>query len=150
LLAACGDGDDAPARANSVDEFENRIESLAVIGEEETPQRLSYLRNADLWPENRARPACRFHQGGNLILVANAAGAVLRVDGQRRALIPGGPVGPTGAYYRAAGVTVSIGRIAPVAADAAAFGPGGMARLSVGGREDRPIERHEGRWICGA
>jgi hypothetical protein len=147
-LAACGrDGGEA-ADANSAEELENRIENLATIREEPPPQRLAYLRNGDLWPENRVRPACRLHQEGKLLLVANGSGAIVRVDGQRRALMPAGPVGPTGGYFRGAGVTVSVGRTAQVEAEADRFGPGAAARATVGGRDDVPPERHEGRWIC--
>jgi hypothetical protein len=152
LLASAGCGGDreqAPD-ANSAEELENRIENLAVLREETPPQRLAYLREGDLWPQNRTRPACRLHQQGRLLLVANESGAVVRVDGQRRSLMPAGPIGPTGGFFRGAGVTVSVGRTSPVAAEADAYGPGAAARATVGGREDVPPERHEARWICGA
>lgn len=149
-LAACGGAGSEEPDANSAEELENRIEKLATIQKELPPQRLAYLRNGDLWPENRVRPACRLHQDGKLLLVANASGAIIRVDGQRRALMTAGPVGPTGGYFRAAGVTVSVGRTAQIEAEADRFGPGAAARATVGGRDDIPPERHEARWICGA
>ncbi len=151
LLAGCGgrEEDDAP-RANSVDELENRLEKLAVgKGEEiDVPPRLANLKEADLGPEFRSNPACRLHRDGRLLLVVNAAGAVARIDGRRVALAVSGPVGPTGGFFTAPGITVSVGRIESSTPGAAQYGHGWPASVSIGGDKARPIEKREAVWIC--
>ena len=110
LLPACGGAqeDDRP-RANSVEELENRLEKLAdrTTEEIEPAPRLAALKEADLGAEFRANPGCRLHRDGRLLLVVNAAGAVARIDGRRVPLAVSGPVGPTGGFFTAPGVTVS-------------------------------------------
>lgn len=151
LLPACGgpEEDDRP-RANSVEELENRLEKLAnrTSEEIEPAPRLSNLKEADLGPELRADPACRLHRGGRLLLVVNAAGAVARIDGRRVKLAVSGPVGPTGGFFTAPGVTVSVGRTEPGGAGPAEYGRGWPARATVGGNEERPLEKQEATWIC--
>lgn len=151
LLCACGDReDDAVARANSVEELENRLEKLADRTEEdiEPPLRLANLKEADLGPELRGEPACRLHRDGRLLLVVTRAGAVARIDGRRVPLTVSAPVGPTGGFFTAPGVTVSVGRVAPYVGDAASYARGWPARLSIGGDPERPIEKHEATWLC--
>jgi hypothetical protein len=151
LLAGCGgaEEDDRP-RANSVEELENRLEKLAVgAGDEVEPaRRLAFLKEADLGPELRSNPACRLHLDGRLLLVVNAAGAVARIDGRRAPLAVSGPVGPTGGFFTAPGVTVSVGRTGPSGSGAAEYGMGWPARATVGGDEARPLEKIEATWIC--
>lgn len=149
-LAACGgaEEDDRP-RANSVEELENRLEKLAV-GESVEPERsrLAFLKEADLGPELRSNPACRLHRDGRLLLVVNAAGGVARIDGRRVPLAVSGPIGPTGGFFKAPGVTVSVGRTEPSGNDAAEYGMGWPARATVGGDGKRPLEKREATWIC--
>lgn len=151
LLAACGgaEEDDRP-RANSVEELENRLEKLAdrTSEEIEPAPRMSNLKAADLGPELRSNPACRLHRDGRLLLVVNAAGAVARIDGRRVPLAVSGPIGPTGGFFTAPGVTVSVGRTEPSGNDAAEYGMGWPARATVGGDKERPLEKREATWIC--
>ncbi|HEX8307393.1 MAG TPA: hypothetical protein VF645_03125 [Allosphingosinicella sp.] len=151
LLAGCGapEEDDRP-RANSVEELENRLEKLAdrTSEEIEPAARMSNLKESDLGPELRSNPACRLHRGGRLLLVVNAAGGVARIDGRRVALSVSGPVGPTGGFLTAPGITVSVGRTEPGGDEAAQYGMGWPARATVGGDGDRPLEKLEATWIC--
>ncbi|MGA9582468.1 MAG: hypothetical protein WBR13_10925 [Allosphingosinicella sp.] len=151
LLAACGgpEEDDRP-RANSVEELENRLEKLAnrTSEEIEPAPRLSNLKESDLGAEFRANPACRLHRDGRLLLVVNAAGGVARIDGRRVSLAVSGPIGPTGGFFTAPGVTVSVGRAEPGGNDAAEYGLGWPARATVGGDKERPLEKQEATWIC--
>jgi hypothetical protein len=151
LLAACGEpeADDRP-RANSVEELENRLEKLAdrTSEEIEPAPRLGLLEKADLGPDVRSNPACRLHRDGRLLLVVNAAGAVARIDGRRVPLALSGPVGPTGGFLTAPGITVSVGRTEPSGDDAAEYGRGWPARVTVGGDKARPLEKQEATWIC--
>jgi hypothetical protein len=152
LLAGCGaaEEDDRP-RANSVEELENRLEKLAdgTSDEIEPAPRMANLQESDLGPEFRSNPACRLHRGGRLLLVVNAAGGVARIDGRRVALALSGPVGPTGGFLTAPGITISVGRTEPGGGDdAAQYGLGWPARATVGGDKDRPLEKLEATWIC--
>lgn len=151
LLAACGgaEEDDAP-RANSIEELENRLEKLAdrTTEEIEPAPRLTNLKQADLGPELSAGPACRLHRDGRLYLVVNAAGAVARIDGRRVPLAVSGPVGPTGGFFNAPGVTVSVGRVKPSGDERAEYGIGWPARVTIGGDRERPLERQEATWTC--
>ncbi|HLL30585.1 MAG TPA: hypothetical protein VK403_06285 [Allosphingosinicella sp.] len=150
LLAACGGPDDDEPRANSAEELENRLEKLAsrTTEEIEPAPRLANLKEADLTPELRANPACRLHRERRLLLVVNAAGAVARVDGRRVPLAVTGPVGPTGGFLTGPGVTLSVGRTEPGSDDAAQYGIGWPARVTVGGDKERPLEKQEATWIC--
>jgi hypothetical protein len=151
LLAGCGEpAEDDRARANSVEELENRLDALAdrTTEEIEPPPRLANLKEADLGPELRANPACRLHRNGRLLLVVNAAGAVARIDGRRVPLAVTGPVGPTGGFLTGPGVTLSVGRTEPSGNDAAEYGMGWPARVTIGGDKERPLEKEEATWIC--
>jgi hypothetical protein len=151
LLAACGSQeDDAVARANSVEELSNRLDKLADRTSEdiEPPDRLGDLVPLDVGARPASGPACRLLRGGRLVLLVDSAGAVARIDGRRVALAVSGPVGPTGGFFTAPGVTVSVGRVRPVAAAAEIPGQASPARVTIGGDKERPIEKHEAVWSC--
>ena len=151
LLAACGGREDgAEPRANSQEELENRLDKLADRTSEdiEPPDRLGDLVQTDLGPELRVEPACRLSRNGRLILIVNRAGAVTRVDGRRVPLAVSGPVGPTGGFFRAPGVTVSVGRLEPPVPGADEYARQWRARVTIGGDKERPIEKHDATWIC--
>lgn len=151
LIAACGGREDgAEPRANSQEELENRLDKLADRTSEdiEPPDRLGDLIEADVGPELRTRASCRLSRNGRLVLVVNEAGAVSRIDGRRVALNVSGPVGPTGAFLSAPGVTVSVGRIEPPVEASDEYGRTWPARVTIGGDKERPIEKHEASWIC--
>jgi hypothetical protein len=151
LLSACGgQDDDAVARANSVEELTNRLDKLADRTREdiEPPDRLGDLLQSDVGPDLRSGPACRLSRNGRLSLIVNPAGAVARIDGRRVPLAVSGPVGPTGGFFTAPGITVSIGRTETTLAESESYGRGWPARVSIGGDKERPIEKHEASWIC--
>jgi hypothetical protein len=132
-----GDPVDAAALAN-------RIEAVAEPEEKDPPPppRLAALAAADIPREYRTGPACRLQQGDRLLLLATPLGALVRVDGRVARLGIGAPAGPSGGFFEAAGVTVSVGRPAD--------GPGGDGRAgaTIGGNPKRPIERLTARWAC--
>ena len=151
LLAACGGREDgAEPRANSQEELENRLDKLADRTSEdiEPPARLGDLIAADVGPELRAAPACRLRRNGRVVLIVNDAGAVARIDGRRVPLAVSGPVGPTGAFLDAPGVTVSVGRLQPPVSAADEHAREWPARVTIGGDKERPIEKHEATWLC--
>lgn len=151
LVGACGGPDDDIApRANSVEELSNRLDKLSDRTSEdiEPPDRLAFLRQSDVGPGLRAYPACRLHSDGHLYLVVNDSGAIARIDGRAVALAVAGPVGPSGGFLKAPGITVSVGRLHPSSDQAAEYGQGWPARVTIGGDRERPIEKHEATWIC--
>jgi hypothetical protein len=151
LLTACGSAeDDAVAQANSVEELSNRLDKLSDRTREdiEPAARLADLLPADIGPELRSEPACRLLREGRPILVANGAGAAARIDGRRVALAISGPVGPNGGFFKAPGVTVSVGRIRPLTGEAESYDRDWPARVSIGGDPERPIEKYQATWTC--
>ena len=151
LAASCGAGaDEREPKANSPAELENRIENLSNPSSAEAPPppRLTFLKEADLGPELRSGRACRFHRDGKLMLVVTAAGAVARVDGRRVPLAVSGPVGPTGGFFTAPGVTLSVGREGHYPDEPAGAGGDWPAGVTVGGDREREIEKLDGRWRC--
>ena len=150
-VAACGGEAAESADPVEADALANRIAAVAELREEkvEPPPRLGPLADADIPAEDRAGAACRFEQGDRLLLLASSSGAIARVDGRVARLRTAGPVGPSGGFFEAPGVTVSIGRRAPpeAAADAS---PALHAGATVGGASNRPIEKLAGRWLCSA
>ncbi|HEX8621101.1 MAG TPA: hypothetical protein VF718_03950 [Allosphingosinicella sp.] len=151
LLVACGGGEeDIEPRANSQEELENRLDKLADRTSEdiETPDRLGDLVQTDVGPELRSEPACRLRRNGRLLLTVNASGAVARIDGRRTPLAVSGPVGPTGGFFNAPGVTVSVGRVDPPIPGADEYAREWPARVTVGGDKERPLEKHQASWSC--
>jgi hypothetical protein len=151
LLSACGSQEDgAEPRANSQAELENRLDKLADRTSEdiEPPDRLGDLVQSDVGPELRSEPACRLGRNGRLVLIVNASGAVARIDGRRAKLAVSGPVGPTGGFLTAPGITVSVGRLDPPVRGLDEYARPWRARVTIGGDKERPLEKHEASWIC--
>lgn len=148
LLSACGSGDGDTHSNAAVDP--ERLEKLAngMTGEE-PPPRLGLVQRRDVTPEFEVlRPVCRLSRRGKLILIVNARGAVARIDGRRALLAVSGPVGPTGGFFTGPRVTLSVGRIAPVVAEAEAYAGGWPATATLGGDPDREIEKIDATWGC--
>src|SRR5687768_17690196 len=146
LLAGCRSEDDAEPLLPP-DELANRIEVLrtATTEEEMIPRRLGRLAPADVGPRFRGRPSCRLETNGRTLLVARGPAAVAKVDGQLRLLAAAGPVASSGAFFKAPGVTVSVGRSATVATAADVPGISWPAGVTVGGAEDLPIQKFDAR-----
>jgi hypothetical protein len=153
FAAACG-GDDSsgePIGNPTPDELADRIEAVAHVAPEEekaVPLRLGTLRESQLPAEYRTGRLCRLGEGGNLLLVAAAQGAVANVDGKVVALRTAGPVGPSGGFWEANGVSISIALKMPGAP--AAANPPMRAGVTVGGDDDsKPLQKYEADWSCG-
>ena len=149
LLVGCAGGDeDEPLLPP--DELANRVEVLRTARTEEElrPPRLGRLAPAEVGTRFRGRPSCRLESEGRTLLVQRGAAAVARVDGKVRLLAAAGPVTSSGAYFEAPGVTMSIGRSAPVAAAADKSGISWPAGVTIGGNDDVPIEKREAQWRC--
>jgi hypothetical protein len=148
-LVACGGTEDDQPRLPP-DELANRVEVLrtATTEEELRPPRLGRLTPADVGTRFRGRPSCRLEWEGKTLLVAKGPSAVARIDNELRLLAAAGPVASSGAYFEAPGVTVSIGRRATVAPAADEPGIAWPAGVTIGGTEDRPIEKRDAQWRC--
>ena len=143
-LAGCGKNEgetDLPPG-----ELVNRIETLSQIEDpvEPVPKRLGVLSEADVPADFRRGPSCRLHQHDRLLLIAAAPGALARIDGRLTRLRVSGPVGPTGGFFVAEGVTVSVGRSDPPEAK----GPSTRAGVAIGGHPRTPLEKLDGSWVC--
>jgi hypothetical protein len=149
LAAACGGGEAEPAGDPSPAELANRIEKVAVQREPEeeaAPLRLRFLSKTDVVGDLRSGPSCRLQRGGRLLLLANAAGALAAVDGRVVRLAVAGPVGPSGGFFEAPGVSISVGR--RPSSLGGPPGPWSPAGVTVGGAPGKPVERHDVAWGC--
>ena len=143
-LAACGreEGEtDLPPEV-----LVNRLEALSQAKNSSgpAPKRLGVLADADIPADFRQGPSCRLHQHDRLLLIAAAPGALARIDGRPTRLRVSGSVGPTGGFFAAQGVTISVGRNDPPETK----GPSTRAGVTVGGHPMTPMERLDGSWIC--
>lgn len=128
----------------------NRVEVLrtATSEEELRPPRLGRLTPGDVGTRFRGRPSCRLESDGKTLLVAKGPSAVARIDNELRLLAAAGPVASSGAFFKAPGVTISIGRRPSVAPAADTPGTAWPAGVTIGGAEDVPIEKRDAQWRC--
>lgn len=135
LLAGCG-GEEPRAPELTAE----RIERLASPAEESGVDRGVQLRPLDAAGLDGA--ACRLLRDGATLLLARAGGAVARVEDRVVRLEASGPVGGTGGYFEADGLSISIGRIE--AADAA----GPNALVQVNDRATGAMREFDADWRC--
>ncbi|WP_165356293.1 hypothetical protein [Sphingosinicella sp. BN140058] len=126
----------------------NRIEDARVLKDPQDTDgpRLGTITATDVPADLRQGRGCRLVQGERLLLLANARGAIARLDGRILRLRIGGPLGPSGGFFVADGASVSIGRTVPAAGQQMISQ--GPATVSVGGARDRPIEKVDADWAC--
>jgi hypothetical protein len=112
------------------------------------PSRFQTLAEGEVGARFKAPPLCRLTRGGDLLLVARAGEALARVDGRMSVLAFGGPVNPEGGFFTGPGVSVSVGRHAPVGSAAQAPGVSWPVGVTVGGSPKLPPEKLDGVWTC--
>ena len=112
------------------------------------PSRLQPMAEGEVGARFKAPPLCRLTRGSDLLLVARAGQALARIDGKTSLLAFGGPVNPEGGFFTAPGVSLSIGRHAPVATSAQAPGVSWPVGVTIGGASKLPPEKLEGVWTC--
>jgi biopolymer transport protein ExbD len=105
----------APPSPDQVSAAANQAQAELVDAPTPPPDRLAPLAEGELDPRFLAKPACRLTRDGQILVAATPKEAVARVDGRLRVLAKSGAVDPSGAFFRAPGVTISIGRISAVA-----------------------------------
>jgi hypothetical protein len=154
LAAAACRASEAPGDEPQLprDALANAIDELHVAKDPEDPQasphRLGFLADAEVPAEYRTGRACRLQQNGRLALIAAAPGALARVDNRLIRLTAGGPIGPSGGYFEAPGVTISIGRRAAVEPGSPQANMAWPAGITVGGDPDRPLAKLSADWGC--
>ena len=153
LAAGCGADEEEKTDLPAAELF-NTIESareLAPAAGPPAPARLGILSQAELPADLRSGPICRLFNGDRLLLVVGRKGAVARIDRRLQRLTVAGPIGPSGGFLTAPGVTISIGRQAappttvPGAVAPATASIGGGAQ---GGEGADAIQRVAGSWQC--
>jgi hypothetical protein len=149
-LAGCG-REKRPPPPLPADQLERVVETVRVekaIPEAE-PSRLAPIAEGDVPAGFKAPPLCRLTRKGGLLLVARDGRALARADGKLQILAFGGPVNPEGGFFTAPGLSVSVGRHAPIATPAEAPGLGWPVGVTVGGgAATRPVEKIEAIWTC--
>lgn len=111
-------------------------------------RRLAPIAEGEVAARFKAPPLCRLTRDGQLILVARGGQAVARPGGKLTILAFGGPVNPEGGFFTGPGISVSVGRHAPVATPAEAPGLAWPVGVTVGGAAKLPIEKFDGVWTC--
>jgi hypothetical protein len=137
LLAGCGKARD---RDPSREEL-SRLMKGNLVYAKPPPLRLSRLASSDVGTRFQGVPACRLVHGADTLIIARDGAALARVDGKLRAVPQAGPVDATGAFFRAPGVTISIGGRDPRIGS-------GPAGVTVGGDGPDPPQKAEGVWSC--
>jgi len=149
LAASCGGKDEPDEAAGdpSPAELAARLDAVSQLpneDEREARPRLTPIDDGEVPDEYRAGPACRLSGGAGLLLVAAQPGAVAKIDGRAIRLVTAGPVGPSGGFWKAPGVTISVGARPGTNAD----GTASPAGVTVGGADDKPIQKWEANWVC--
>jgi hypothetical protein len=133
------------------DQLERVVENVRVEKKnpEPEPSRLAPLAESEVPASFKAPPLCRLSGDGRLLLVARGGRALARADGRLRTLAFGGPVNPEGGFFTAPGLSVDIGRHAPVASRAEVPGLGWPVGVTIGGKAaTQPVEKLDGVWTC--
>ena len=133
------------------DQLANAIEDVRQIKEAPPPppRRLGFLTPADLGRVT-GDTACTLRRGDRILLVAGAARALTRVDGQPVLLDLAGPMDASAAFFRGPRVTVSIGRHMTVAPQADLPGRAWPVGVTVGAIPQGPVQKLDATWACAA
>ena len=148
LLAGCGADPDAGANVTA-----NQLGRLSTpdpepVDDPLAPVRLQPLEPGDVTHAGLSGPGCRFSAGDQVLLAANGGDAIARLEGRTIQLVPAGPLAPSGGFFRAGRVTISVGRTEaePTTVSGIAGWPG---RITVTSRRPAAQLRRDGMWRCG-
>ena len=145
------ENDQVPANDLPAAELFNRIEDARELrpGEEPPRERIGTLTDNEVPQDLRGGPSCRLTRGGALLLVAAAGGAAARIDGRPIRFQIAGVVGPSGGFFRASGVTISVGRQVPPPGDGPEPPAPATATIASTGKGDDPRpQKIAGIWGC--
>lgn len=133
------------------DQLERVVEEVRVEKKtpEPEPSRLASIGEGEVPAFFKAPPLCRLSREGRLLLVARGGRALARADGRLQTLAFGGPVNPEGGFFTAPGLSIDVGRHAPVASRAEVPGLGWPVGVTVGGQAaTQPVEKLDAVWAC--
>jgi hypothetical protein len=134
-VAACGGGGDGNASHEQIERLstpeQNKVEDVSMTA------RLQPLQRADGGSLSNA--SCRFVRDDQVLMLASTEGAIARINGELRTLVPAGPVGPTGGFFEDRQVSLSVGAGAAI----------GSARVLVTNRRTGAQTQVLGIWNCG-
>lgn len=150
LPGACGRADPVGDNAGI---GTNQIERLATAAppppvDEQRLARPQPLTPADLAGEGMPNPACDFSSGGRMLLAASSSDAIARIDGRLFHFNHSSPVGPTGGFLEDRQLSISVGRLGPIAGKAGAGGSW-PARITFTNRRAPARVETTGIWRCG-
>lgn len=116
--------------------------------ESELPIKLVPLKRGDLAQLAPGPGACFLFRGDKIYLATTGTDAILRINGRLTPVLAGGPVGSTGAFFRARDARVSIGRIGRYAGDAERYVPGWLAEVAVRYGPKGKTQYATASWTC--
>lgn len=153
LLAFAGgcSEEQQPAQEKSAEQLMNEIEAVAELKPEvkegDLPITLVPLKRLDL-EDLGAGARCYLFRGEKIYFASAGGQGILRLNGRLTPVLAGGPIGPTGGFFRARDVRVSIGRTGRYAGPAADYVPGWLADVAVRAHRDGMAQHAQARWTC--
>ena len=153
LLVACGSNEEPQQNAADIANIVENIAELPEPPAEEAatpPPMLEPLSRADIEANLESGAGCDFSPGGDPLFVSAGATAIAKVNGRIARFTAQSPIGPTGGFYTAGTLRLSIGRTSETgnALDEVTSWP---ARLSLTDRAtDAAPLMVGGTWRCGA
>ncbi|HEY1606338.1 MAG TPA: hypothetical protein VGF77_12160 [Allosphingosinicella sp.] len=151
LVAAACDRSAADRAALPPDQLANAIEAVRVEHKAAPtpPKRLGFLRKPDL-ARVTGETLCTLSQNGRPLLVAGRRRALARIDSRPVLLDVAGPMGRSAAFFRAPGITISLGRHETVDPKADAPDSAWPVGVTVGGLDNVEDEKIDAAWRCSA
>jgi hypothetical protein len=135
LAAACGENGNGNASREQIERLsrpaENKVEDVSRTA------RLQPLQQADA--ASLPRASCRFVRENRVYVLGSAEGALARIGGGLRTLVPAGPVGETGGFFEDRQLSLSVGAGTAV----------GSGRVLVTNRRTGAQTMILGIWNCG-
>lgn len=152
FAGACAE-ETQPAQEKSAEQLMREIEAVAElkpeVKESDLPITLVPLKRIDLDQLGQG-PRCFVFRGEKIYFASAGGNGVLRLNGRVTHVAAGGPVGPTGGFFRGGDVRVSVGRTGGYAGRAADYVPGWLADVAVRAHRDGMAQYAEARWTCRA
>ena len=150
FAAGCGE-EQQPAEEKSAEQLAREIEAVAEVKapvkESDLPITLVPLKRGDLELLGEG-PRCFLFRGEKIYFASAANHGALRINGRLTPVLAGGPVGPTGGFFTARDIRVSVGRTGRYAGRAADYVPGWLAEIAVRAHRDGMAQYALGRWTC--
>jgi len=151
-VAACGSHEEPEENAADI---ANIVENIAEVPEpvaekEAAAPALQPLTQTEIEANLEPGAGCDFSAGASSLFVSTGTSGVAKVNGRVVRFTAGGPTGPSGGFYSAGTLRLSIGRTSEAgAAEGETTSWAGRLSLSDRATDARPLEVG-GTWRCGA